>query len=294
MRSLTLLMANLSACGLVVDRDHDGIPDREEKEFGLDPNNADTDGDGLNDFDELNVYETNPLSEDTDNDGDIDSMEIEFGLDPTDPSSRSYALGWPMVPVAKKQSLSLGIAPALATVGARLRRAFVYDVEGESFDIYDMSEKPFLLAFMSINHRDDPKQDIFWYWINTIPDESTRSNAPSWWIRDAAISGDINLAVIIWHDIIHGSGNPIPPTLDDDLRPYCRSGPPQVGCFADLSWELYDHFDHPTGDTWVLMDANMIVRSFVSPEHLPPDGVGYYDDFEQKLSIMLDFVPPAD
>jgi hypothetical protein len=42
----------------------------------------DTDGDGISDYDEVNMYETNPFSADTDADGYIDGTEILGGYDP--------------------------------------------------------------------------------------------------------------------------------------------------------------------------------------------------------------------
>jgi hypothetical protein len=49
-----------------------------------DPNKSDTDGDGLNDSDELNIYSTNPVFSDTDNDGLEDGTEValRLALDP--------------------------------------------------------------------------------------------------------------------------------------------------------------------------------------------------------------------
>jgi hypothetical protein len=52
------------------------------------PNNPDTDGDGLNDGDEVNVHGTNPLIADTDGDGLGDGDEyLIFGTDPLNPDS---------------------------------------------------------------------------------------------------------------------------------------------------------------------------------------------------------------
>lgn len=54
---------------------------------GTDPFQADTDGDGLNDYDEMYVYFTDPLNPDTDFDGDSDATEIANGTNPKDPLS---------------------------------------------------------------------------------------------------------------------------------------------------------------------------------------------------------------
>jgi outer membrane protein OmpA-like peptidoglycan-associated protein len=61
-----------------VDSDNDGLPDKIEKELGTDPHNPDTDGDGLTDGDEVNVYKTNPLKADSDGDGLKDGDEVKI------------------------------------------------------------------------------------------------------------------------------------------------------------------------------------------------------------------------
>jgi len=45
--------------------------------------NKDSDGDGLTDWEEENLYNTSPYLEDTDSDGVLDNLEIEKGTDPT-------------------------------------------------------------------------------------------------------------------------------------------------------------------------------------------------------------------
>lgn len=70
----------------MADIDSDGLTNYEEYVLGTDPYSTDTDGDGLSDGDEVNVYNTDPLNPDSDNDTVIDSDEINFGLDPTDPT----------------------------------------------------------------------------------------------------------------------------------------------------------------------------------------------------------------
>lgn len=61
---------------LNTDKDHDGLTRGEELALGTDPNNPDTDGDGLNDGIEVKQYSTDPRKADTDGDGLSDGDEI--------------------------------------------------------------------------------------------------------------------------------------------------------------------------------------------------------------------------
>ena len=58
------------------DLDGDNIADELEPALGLDPTNIDTDGDGVADGDEINIYGTDPLNWDTDGDGVSDGDEL--------------------------------------------------------------------------------------------------------------------------------------------------------------------------------------------------------------------------
>ncbi len=60
------------------DMDADNYLDTLELEVGLDPGNPDTDGDGVADGDEVNIYLTDPFTWDTDGDGASDGEEL-FG-----------------------------------------------------------------------------------------------------------------------------------------------------------------------------------------------------------------------
>lgn len=64
------------------DKDRDGILDAEEQQLGTKDGVADTDGDGLSDYDEVKVYKTNPLKPDTDGDGNTDGAEVKKGYNP--------------------------------------------------------------------------------------------------------------------------------------------------------------------------------------------------------------------
>lgn len=65
------------------DEDNDGLTNAQERRFGTDPKNPDTDGDGLSDGDEVKKYRTNPLRSDTDGDGLSDGDEVlKYHTDP--------------------------------------------------------------------------------------------------------------------------------------------------------------------------------------------------------------------
>ncbi|MEY4931193.1 MAG: hypothetical protein RI909_1917 [Bacteroidota bacterium] len=67
-----------------LDTDGDGLDDTEEATLGTNPNDSDSDDDGLNDGDEVNTYATDALNTDTDADGLNDGDEINlYGTDPT-------------------------------------------------------------------------------------------------------------------------------------------------------------------------------------------------------------------
>jgi outer membrane protein OmpA-like peptidoglycan-associated protein len=65
------------------DNDGDGLTNGYEKTVGTDPNKADTDGDGLTDYEEIVKYHTDPLKPDTDGDGLTDGEEVmKYHTDP--------------------------------------------------------------------------------------------------------------------------------------------------------------------------------------------------------------------
>ena len=64
------------------DEDHDDVVDELELVLGLDPNRADTDGDGLTDGLEIYLYRSSPFDPDTDGDGLLDGDEVRIGSSP--------------------------------------------------------------------------------------------------------------------------------------------------------------------------------------------------------------------
>ncbi len=71
----------------LLDKDRDGLNNRDELTIGTDISNPDTDGDTLSDGDEINVHKTSPLLRDTDGDGVPDNVEVQTGSNPNDPGS---------------------------------------------------------------------------------------------------------------------------------------------------------------------------------------------------------------
>ncbi|OGE79301.1 MAG: hypothetical protein A2751_04900 [Candidatus Doudnabacteria bacterium RIFCSPHIGHO2_01_FULL_46_14] len=65
------------------DTDSDGLTDDQEKTANTDPQKQDSDGDGLADGDELNVYSSDPMLFDSDSDKYDDGAEVAGGYSPT-------------------------------------------------------------------------------------------------------------------------------------------------------------------------------------------------------------------
>lgn len=64
------------------DKDADGISDEEESKLKTSDQEFDTDGDGLTDRDERDVWHTDPAKSDTDGDGFPDGLEVINGFNP--------------------------------------------------------------------------------------------------------------------------------------------------------------------------------------------------------------------
>lgn len=70
------------------DPDEDGLTTEEEARIGTNPNNPDTDGDGLLDGEEVNIHGTDPRKRDTDGDTLDDGVEVDSGcLSPINPNT---------------------------------------------------------------------------------------------------------------------------------------------------------------------------------------------------------------
>jgi len=93
------------------DSDNDGLPDGVEvNAVGTDPLDPDTDNDELTDGAEINQFNTDPLDLDTDNDALLDGQEPALGTDPTDPDTDNDG-------VLDGPEVAKGTDPLVANIG---------------------------------------------------------------------------------------------------------------------------------------------------------------------------------
>ncbi|MFZ0545306.1 MAG: protein kinase [Candidatus Promineifilaceae bacterium] len=80
--------ATAEQAALLGDNDSDGLTNSKEAELLTDPDNPDSDNDGLTDGEEVNQYGTDPLDDDSDDDGLLDGEEInDYQSSPNNPDS---------------------------------------------------------------------------------------------------------------------------------------------------------------------------------------------------------------
>ena len=268
LHTIATVLASLFAACTPSDSDADGLPDPLEAELGTDPDRADSDGDRLNDGDEHWTQGTDPLNADTDGDGIADGDELDYGLDPNDAASAGYQLGWPMAPLAFKQSLDQRDVRTPIAAGTRFPRIWVSDQAGESVDLYDFAgrSEPTILVVYDINavsilHRSlDALAAIAIY-------------TPS---RDTLVKIDegsihfIQIAVVEYLSSNQLETDYLPPTTDH-LETACVD--PRHGCFADIHMSLWHAIGEPRIPfIWYLLDDEMNVLFSQRAEVYQPPG----------------------
>lgn len=73
-----------------MDLDEDGLTNLEEFSLNTKLDTIDSDGDGVDDFSEVNIYSTNPSNIDSDGDSLNDKFEIQYGFDPNIASNDAF------------------------------------------------------------------------------------------------------------------------------------------------------------------------------------------------------------
>lgn len=147
------------------DDDGDGLSNQEEELSGTNPDNPDSDYDGLSDYDEIYTYNTNPNSKDSDGDGASDAWETYHGYNPLE-YNESFGLS------CKYGKVSEAL-PVVAGVEVEVRDADVNSLKVSRVSSYD---NPFITPCIagylgdaydfSINGQFDSAELIFEYDTN--------------------------------------------------------------------------------------------------------------------------------
>ncbi|HYF05492.1 MAG TPA: hypothetical protein VEA59_04945 [Patescibacteria group bacterium] len=120
--------ADKSLCGSEADPDKDGLKNFGEQKNSTDPNNADSDGDGLADGDEVNIFGSNPANARTAGlEKYTDAQEVLAGYSPVD-KNRKYTEE-EKIQISKKVK-EFGIhTPTIATLGVEAAKMYHFDTD---------------------------------------------------------------------------------------------------------------------------------------------------------------------
>ena len=265
-----LLSGLLIACG---DTDKDGLTNAEESELGTDPESSDSDGDGLNDFEEANELGTDPTLKDSDGDGYWDSWELTEGTDPTDAESKIYIGGWPYQPNKEE-----GASPEEAdlSVGASLARVKLLDQFGQEVDLYDFSKQG-KLTIIDVSAIWCPPCNGFASWLSGQGDDyGFGSEYPT--LAEKVHNGQVQWITVLGED---NQGN-IPDV--NDLAAWYEDYPdPNIPVLADTSDSLFKmNYLDGGWPTMFLLDGNMDIGM------VPGSGNNFYQALSYVDSLDLD------
>lgn len=83
---------------------------KKKEDTAADLQSKDTDGDGLNDFEELQVFATSPYLADTDGDNIDDAKEVQNGTDPNCPEGKTCGVGEAAIAGTEKAGPSFNLS----------------------------------------------------------------------------------------------------------------------------------------------------------------------------------------
>ena len=100
-----------------IDTDKDGLEDGVEVSKGSNTLLGDSDGDGLSDYLEVQIHQTNPLLPDSDGDGYSDALELQMGLPPLEDGSNDPCAApdgdWDGDGLSNQIEINLGSKPGI-------------------------------------------------------------------------------------------------------------------------------------------------------------------------------------
>jgi hypothetical protein len=280
MRPLKAALSMLMACSATIDTDADGLPDSREEELGTDPELLDTDGDGLSDGAEVEVFKTNPKNADTDGDGLSDGDEVNYGLDPSNPDSRGYSGGYPMLPFAEKRMLTSRPFPRTVTLNEPVPPMWVKDQQQELVDSYDLvgNRRPLLLVIGGYETAYDLGG---WYDENAQP----FGGVPSQATRSLILSGEADLALVVDRDFAFSDTAPSDESLETASE--------MVSCwsFGDVYTSFRSFATQDLESAWIVVDRDMVVRAMVFDDVLGGPKIDY-SVIDTVLPLLIDESSP--
>lgn len=176
----------VSSC--TVDSDGDGLLDRDETALGLDPNNSDTDADGLGDAAEVGSDINNPM--DTDGDGVIDALESNIldsdndGIvDQLDPANDN-----PCVPnISAACQIDLAIEKVVDTESQLVGRQVTFTVT-----LTNLSQ--IMVTNVAVNELIDPS--LGFQYVSSTTTKGTYDEVAGVWQLDEVLEEEVNTLTI--------------------------------------------------------------------------------------------------